>query len=213
MTEKDEPERFYDAWQNWANNTPPWRRAAHDDGQLRGLPEWCDTEGERFDGAWLLQDGCASAHDSVYALCMARLLALRIVSITVKRQLRGEDVIDDVATAAAYVQALELDAVDAGALHRLLGALQPFQPAAVADELVGMAWSALRAELDGSARCCALMAYDCAYRFGAAEAAAGAARALALQAELQECPRTARRWRGRAYVHQGRALRARVLAL
>ncbi|MGQ0813881.1 MAG: hypothetical protein ACT4O1_05390 [Gemmatimonadota bacterium] len=164
---------------------------------------------EAFDGDWMLTDCADQVRDEIIVLCVARMLVVRIVADAVRRQLRSEDLREDVAVARAYLAELELEAFDGRALDRLLAALTPFDPQRITDELLALCAAACTGGLNGSARCVAELAYETALFYGLDDAANGSALALARLAALQECPQTSRRWQARSHVHARRAAHKR----
>ena len=207
MSENNEADGYEP--QGWPNDKrSAWRFEPATSDEIRGLPEWWDTVGESFDGAWLIKQGRRARRPEQQALCFGRLIAIQTALTCIRRRVRGEDALDHIEVARAYIDELPLEATEARALHRLLDTLLPFNAAATAEELVGLAWSARRGGLHLAARSCALFAYECAITFDADAAAAGACRALSDLALMQECPRAARRWRGRAHVLSLRHVRS-----
>ena len=162
-------------------------------------------ESEAFDGAWILGDCCGSIQEATAVTCMARMLAVRVVANAVRRKMRSEDIREDVGCTRAYLDDLALGARDACALGRLLGALTPFDPVRIAEELLAICVTACADGLDGTARSLAELAYDTASAHRLDDLAQGAASALSRCAALQECPRIAGEWRVRARAHRRRA--------
>lgn len=166
-------------------------------------------EFEAFDGGWSLADCNHSAGDDAIALCLARMLVLRVVADAVRRQVRAEDLSDDVAETRAYVAGLRLAPHHARSLDRLLAALTPFDPEAIAEQLMRGCAAACAGGQEGGARGLAELAYETAVVYRLDASAQGAAFALAHLATLQEAPWNARKWRAIARVHGQRFARAR----
>lgn len=176
------------------------------------LESW-SFEWEWFDGAWILDDCTGELDEGVAARCLALLIVMRIAANAIRRQLRGEDLSDDVTEALEYIEALALAANDSRQLRHLLNALTPFHPDRVAEQLLAVAWSAHEQRMDRTARSLSELAYETMTRYGGANGTAqGAALAIARLAQLDECPFTARKWRGLAYVHGRRAARRSIVA-
>ena len=199
-------ERSHDAWQSWAQNPMRWRGSVTEQLHVSRLPEWWELEPQHFVGAWLLQDMTRDADTATLAVCMARVLVVGLAHRYVREGLRGEDGAEDFDVVKEYIDALPLPATERRSLESLMTALQPYDARAACDALLAMVWSARRRHLDYAVRCCAQLAYDCALGARLHECAGAAARALADVATRQECPRSARRWRGRAFIHTRRAL-------
>jgi hypothetical protein len=173
--------------------------------------EYWALDCEAFRGGWILAD-CGDGHpDNELRVCVARLAVVRVAANAVGRQLRGEDLRDDVAMTREYLAALEIDPCRRRGLLRVLDALVPFDPACLAEELLSECAASGRAALDGSARTLAELAYDAALSHDLHATAQGAALALARLAVQQECPRSARKWQALSTMHGRRAARARVL--
>lgn len=193
---------------------PVWRWIAESDSdEIRGLPDGFDLETEPFEGAWFYREACERGDDAAMVVAVGRIVFMRLATDAVRRQMRGEDLQEGVAAALDYVIPLELDRTELRLLRRLAGSLVPFDPAAAADALLALSWSALRHDWMLSSRCFAELAYETGRSYGADSCAEGAARALARLAILEESPRAARRWRGRAAVlarrgHRHRSARA-----
>ncbi|HEX6559693.1 MAG TPA: hypothetical protein VF021_09530 [Longimicrobiales bacterium] len=207
MDTSDDQERRFDAWRSGSHERPTWRQQKHDSEEIRGLPEWWELEPERFDGFGMLSDVCGSRKKRLHAAAFGRLLVLQVALRCLRRVTRGEDIVDHVAATRAYLDALHLHGAERKRLSRVLRALQPFDPAAATDALMAVAWTAQRAGQHGSAQSLLAGAYESARRFGLHAAAAAAAAAFAGMARMHECPRTARKWQGRAYIHARRAAR------
>jgi hypothetical protein len=197
-------------WREWTGRGPHW--PLHDeDGEIQVMPEWWSFEWEKFDGSWILEE-CAAGDDgdSALATCVARLLIVRLAANAVRRDIRAEDLYDEIVEAADYLAALPCSAAERNAARRLLAALVPFDPEAIAHALLHSAWNACAEGLDATARSLAQLAYDAASSNAQYGAAHGAALALAHLAKLQECPRVARKWRSIAYLHRRRAMKQRA---
>lgn len=191
---------------------PYWR--FHDElhTSRQALEAW-SFDWEMFDGAWIMDDCTADLDEELAARSLGLLVVVRVVASAVRRQLRAEDLSDDVAEALEYIEALCLSAHDSRQLCHLLGALTPFHPDRVAEQLLAAAWSAHAQRMDRTARSLSELAYETSCRYGGGNATAhGAALAIGRLARLDECPFTARRWRGIAYVHGRRAARRSIVA-
>jgi hypothetical protein len=172
--------------------------------------EYWALDCEEFRGGWILAD-CGDGHsDDALRVCVARLAVVRVAANALGRQLRGEDLRDDVAMTREYIAALEIDSGRRRGLLRVLDALFPFDPARIAEELLNECAASGRAMLDGSARSLAELAYDAALAHDLHATAQGAALALSRLATLHECPRSARTWQALSTMHGRRATRARA---
>ena len=205
MDDVDDQDPNYEPANGWADQRPAWRKEFDERRELLHLPEWWETCGEVYDGAWLIRQGRQSRSGAVRGMCVARFLALQLCAQCIRRRLLGEDADRHIARTRSYIHELPMPRQERKALKRLLATLLPYNPVMTADELVGLSWSAERAGLDMAAHSCALMAYECALSCASDDGAAAACRALSHIAFMQECPRAARRWRGRAHVHMRRA--------
>lgn len=183
------------------------------DNSNRVLAESWDVEAPLFDGGWIVDEGCASADNEFLAACIGRLLVLRLADYAVHHRRRGEDLLDEITEAMAYVECLELSDAEAASQRRALSALLPFDPAGLADAMLSLCWRAISEAALYSARSFAQLAYAAAVSKGLDAEAEGAARALARLATLFESPRAARRWFGRAAVHRRRCRQVRAAAL
>jgi len=210
MDSGEEPEPIFDDVDR-SNPQPHWpRRNATDEDEVRGLPDGWVLEAERFEGAWFYEEACARGDDDAMASCVARILFHAVAINAVRRHARGEDISDAIAVAHGYLGPLDLAHAERTLFARLAHALNPFDPAAVTDALLGLAWRALAEDMYSSARNFAELAYETGISYGEDECAEAAARAVARLAILSECPRTARRYRGRAAVLRRRGLAKRL---
>ncbi|MGQ0562952.1 MAG: hypothetical protein ACT443_13895 [Gemmatimonadota bacterium] len=164
---------------------------------------------EAFDGDWILSDCARPLTTEIVIVCLARLLVVRVVADAVRRQMRSEDLCEDVSATRAYLADLAMNDAESGALDRLLAALTPFDPERITEELLAGCARAHAAGLDGSARCFAELAYETAALHRLDAGAQGAALAIARLATLDEAPRSARKWQARGYVHGRREARSR----
>ena len=166
-------------------------------------------EFEAFDGAWPLADCADSAGPDAAALCVARVLVVRVVANAIRRGMRAEDLDDDITCTQEYLDGMHLPARDAGMFRRMLCGLRPFDAGNVVEELLNVCAAAGPGGHEGSVRGFAELAYETATARGLDEGACGAALALARLARLQEAPWTARKWRAIARVHARRCARRR----
>lgn len=191
---------------------PAWRAIGQGDSdEIRGLPESFDYEAERFEGFWFYEEACARGDDESMAVAVARIIFGKLATDAIRRRRRGEDLREEIAETLEYLKALTLTRSELGLLRRLADSLEPFDPSTVGDALVGLAWCALRFDWPLSARCFAELAYEAGRTYQEDNCAEGAARALCRLATLEESPRAARRWRGRAAVLARRNGRRRTL--
>src|SRR5512132_1927753 len=93
MENSDDPDRAFDAWHSWPEHRRSSQENDHNE-EISGLPEWWELETERFDGAWLIDDGCHSRKTRVLAASIVRLLVLQTALRCIRRETRGEDVIE-----------------------------------------------------------------------------------------------------------------------
>lgn len=176
------------------------------------IAESWDLECETFDGLWILHEFEAELAEDVAAGCLMLVLTVRVVANAVRRGLRGEDLRDDIVEVRDYMDAVRLRSKQHRQLQRLLGALVPFNPERVSEELLAASWLARRDRLDRAARSLAELAYGSARLASGSDAHAQcAALALSRLAWLDECPRAARKWRRIAYVHGRRAARRFIM--
>lgn len=166
-------------------------------------------EFEAFDGARALSDGCDAVGEDAMAVCLARVLVVRVVANAVHRQIRSEDLGEDVAGTRLYLSAMEIGEPDARVFDRLLGALTPYDPEAITEQLLCASVLALAHGQEGSARGLAELAYETAAAHRLDVGAQGAALALARIARMQEAPWNARKWRAIARLHTRQAIRRR----
>lgn len=173
--------------------------------------EYWALDCEEFDGGWILADLGDGHPDARQQECVARLAVVRVAANAIRRQVRGEDVSDDVAMTRAYLAELAIAPERRRALLRVLAALAPYDPARLAEELLNDCAAASRAGLLGSARSLAELAYEAALLHTLHVTAQGAALALSRLATLQECPRSARKWQALALLHGQRSAQARAV--
>lgn len=175
---------------------------------MRHREPW-SFEFEAFDGARALTDGCEAAGEEALAVCLARVLVVRVVANAVHRQIRSEDLREDVAGTRVYLAEMGIEEEDARVFDRLLGALTPYDPDAIAEHLLRASARALALQHEGSARGLAELAYQTAAAHRLEMSAHGSALALARIATMQEAPWNARKWRAIARLHLRRAVRLR----
>lgn len=166
-------------------------------------------EFEAFDGARSLTDGCDAVGEDAMAVCLARLLVVRVVANAVRRQIRSEDLREDVTGTRLYLSAMRIEKRDARVFDRLLTALTPYDPDAIVEQLLCASVHALSHDQEGSARGLAELAYETAAAQRLDVGAQGAALALARIATMQEAPWNARKWRAIARLHKRQAIRWR----
>jgi hypothetical protein len=166
-------------------------------------------EYEAFDGARALSDSCDAVDEAAMAVCLARVLVVRVVANAVHRQIRSEDLREDVAGTRLYLGEMLIPEKDARVFDRLLGALTPYDPDAITEQLLAASVLALARHQEGSARGLAELAYEAAAAHRRDEGAHGAALALARIASMQEAPWNARKWRAIARMHVRQAIRRR----
>ncbi|HUP89547.1 MAG TPA: hypothetical protein VM100_09360 [Longimicrobiales bacterium] len=196
---------------NWKPNRPVWlwRERASDD-RIRGLGDAWPLHSDAFEGEALLREVCdQSCDDMFFDVALACILVLRVVADCVRRHSRGEDLADELESLRDYNAELELTAVEFRAMSAITASLHPLQPAKLADELLVMCRILLGHDLRAGARAFAELAYETAMQFEVSDARHAAALALGRLALLEECPRSARLWQGRAGVHQRRVVRRR----
>lgn len=192
-------------WMTRHRRWPP-----HDFGVgMRCSVEWWQLDCEAFDGAWVLEDGGRSATAPALAKCVARMLVARVAGLAMRDRRRAADAGSDIIATGTYLDALRLEPVDLWSAKRVLAALQPFDPDALADALLRIASAASREGFEQSARSLARIAYAAAAGHASHRAAQAAALRLSRSAALQECPRAARRWRAIAHLHGQHADRDR----
>lgn len=196
---------------NWKPNRPAWLwRQRDSDDRIRGLGDAWTLHGESFEGEALLQEVCAeSCDDMFFDVALACILALRVVADCIYRHSRAEDLSAELESLREYLAALDLTAVEFRSLAAITAALHPLQPARLADELLAMCRILIGHDLRAGARAFAELAHETAMAFEVPEARHAAALALGRLALLDECPRSARLWQGRAAVHQRRVVRRR----
>lgn len=188
----------------WAGAKRRWPARGHGR-EIRVTLEWWALDGEAFDGGWMMEDWHPDLPDAEAAHGIARMLVAGVAGRAVRFAASGEGLAADISAADTYLEQLRLAPIDLWSAKRVLAALQPLDPERLIAELLCMSAGAARAGLDMSARSLAHGAYDAAVRHTCHRAAQSAALALSRLAKLQECPRTARRWRGVAYAHGRRA--------
>ena len=199
-------------WREWTGRGPHWP-VLQEDGEITVWPEWWSFEWERFDGGWILEE-CSAADDDEVALatCIARILLMNLTANVVRRDIRAEDIGDDIIEVTEYLDALPCSVRERAAANELLTALVPFDPDGIAKALLRMTWHACAEGLDFTARSLAQLAYESAASFEHYGTAQGAAHSLAYLAKRQECHRVARKWRSIAFLHGRRARLQRAAA-
>lgn len=174
------------------------------------LSELWSLDIEQFSGERSFLDCCRAPRESLQASALAWTLMMRATGFVVRNGVRGEDMFEELAMTRAYFDALELERAERSLLERMVNALHPLDGSALADGMLTLCWRAQRYGFTGSARSLAEFGYDSALAGGDDFAARSASLALARMATLDECPRAARRWTGRAFVHARRLERRRA---
>lgn len=195
----------------WTPNRPVWRWREPGAESLRGLSDEWALNGERYEGSWICEEICIQDEDANIDAPFACMLVIRVAANCVRRDLRGEDLCDDIAAVQEYVNALYLTPHERSCLALALQALHPLAPRRLGEQLLAAGTLFLTRDLRASARVCAELAYDTGRRFQLDDVAAAAALAISRLALLEESPRSSRLWRGRAAIFQRRERRERDL--